>query len=126
MNSLISEGALQQRVRIKASQGGRRMFRNNCGVAYRNDGIPVRFGLGNDSKKSHESYRSSDLIGITPVVITQEHVGKTLGVFTSWEIKKPGWKYNPNDKHQRCQNAWNELVNSLGGDGRFITSEDQI
>ena len=30
---------------------------------------------------------SSDLVGITPVTITQEMVGQTLGVFTAAEIK---------------------------------------
>lgn len=121
-----SESALQQRIKIKASQQGRRMYRNNCGVAYRNDGVPIRFGLCNDSQKIHDQFRSSDLIGITPVTILPENVGQLFGLFTSWEIKKPGWVYNPNDKHESCQNAWNNLIVSLGGDGRFITSENDI
>jgi hypothetical protein len=121
-----SESSVMQAVRIKASQQGRRLWRNNSGAAFRDDGTPVRFGLGNDSVKTHDHLRSSDLIGITPCLIEPRHVGATFGLFTSWEIKKPGWVFSVNDKHSVCQNNWNNLIISLGGDARFITSEEQF
>lgn len=47
----------------------------------------VRYGLGNDSKKINDRFKSSDLVGITPVIIRPEHVGRTFGIFTGIEVK---------------------------------------
>jgi hypothetical protein len=121
-----SEAAVQQAVKIKASHQGRRMFRNNVGVLPREDGVPIRFGLANDSKAMNKNLKSSDLIGVSPIQITQDMVGTVIGQFTSLEVKKPGWTYNPNDEHQAAQQKWHELVIRFGGDSRFITHEDQL
>ena len=37
----------------------------------------------------------SDVFGITPITITEDDVGKTVGVFTAIEIKRPGNKPTP-------------------------------
>jgi len=121
-----SEAAVQQAVKIKASQQGRRMFRNNVGVLPRGDGVPIRFGLANDSKAMNKNLKSSDLIGISPLLINASHIGTVIGQFTSIEVKKPGWAYNPNDEHQAAQQKWHELITRFGGDSRFITHEDQL
>ena len=121
-----SEAAVQQAVKIKASKQGKRLFRNNVGVLPREDGVPIRFGLANDTKAMNKKLKSSDLVGIAPVLITQAHVGQVIGQFTCLEVKKPGWTYNPNDDHQAAQQAWHELITRFGGDSRFITHEDQL
>lgn len=121
----VSETAVQQRVRLKASRNGARLFRNNVGVLRDERGVPVRYGLANDSKQMNENMKSSDLIGITPVVITPAHIGHTVGAFTSYEIKRQDWKYR-GDKRETAQLAWLTLVNKLGGIGRFLTSEEDL
>ena len=55
------------------------MFRNNCGKLMDRNGRLVQFGVGNPG--------GSDLIGWTPVTITEEMVGQTLAVFTAIECK---------------------------------------
>jgi hypothetical protein len=47
----------------------------------------VRYGLGNDSRKINDRFKSPDLIGLTPVIIRPEHIGRTFGVFTGIEVK---------------------------------------
>ena len=56
------------------------IWRNQVGVAEYPGGIRVPYGL---------TKGASDLIGIRSVVITPEHVGRTLGVFTAVEVKTP-------------------------------------
>jgi len=76
----------------------------------------VRYGLGNDSAQVNSRLKSSDLIGITPVSVN----GNPVGVFTSYEIKKPGWRYTGTPR-EVAQLRWLELVVSLGGIGKFIS-----
>jgi len=61
----------------------------NCKtMLFRGDRIRyVRYGLGNDSKKLNEKFKSPDLVGITPVSIREKHVGRTFGIFTGVEVK---------------------------------------
>lgn len=117
-----SEARAQQEVRLEASKRGLRLWRNNVG-AYSESHPPspgTRWGLANESAAVNKAVKSSDLIGITPVTITPGHVGRILGVFTSIEMKRPGWVYKGND-HEAAQLAWLQLVVSLGGFAMFAT-----
>jgi hypothetical protein len=122
LDNLTTEAGAQQQVRIKASRAGIRLWRNNRGATYDQDRRMIRFGLGNDSDKIDKKIKSSDLIGITPHEITLADVGRRLGIFTSIEMKKPGWKYAGTDR-EAAQWKWGKLVISLGGIFKFSTGE---
>ena len=80
----------------------------------------MRYGLANESKKMNSFLKSSDLIGITPIKVEQEHVGSVFGVFTSIEVKHGGWKYTGRGREE-AQERWIKLVVSLGGIGWFAS-----
>ncbi len=119
--SAKSEAAVLAEIRLKASAAGWRLFRNNSGAAVLKDGSFVRWGLANDTP--HSQHASADLIGIRPVVITQDMVGTVIGQFVSVEAKCSEWKPRPNDKHEQRQRNWRDLVRSLGGYAIFSTGE---
>ena len=116
----MSEAAAQQRVRLEASQKGARLWRNNCGVLEDKTGRPVRYGLANDSPAVNKMIKSSDLIGITPHVVTPQDVGRTLGIFTAIEVKRHGWCFRGQDR-ETAQLRFIILVLSMGGIGKFST-----
>ena len=125
MSKLESE--VSQEVQIGARHHSCTLMRNNSGCLPDVNGTPVRFGLGNISKKHNYKIKSSDLLGITPVLITKEMVGMTLGVFTAVETKKEAW--NPDKKLDARENAQNNFINwvrSLGGFAGFANSVDII
>lgn len=114
----MSEAPIVKRVMMKASQIGSRLFRNNRGQFYTMDKKRiVRAGL--------EAPGASDLIGITPVVITKEMVGITLGVFTAPEVKDHDWKHPAND-HERIQENFHTQINKLGGFAFFIKDAEDL
>ena len=115
-----SEAAVQQRVRISESRKGNRLWRNNNGACEDITGRVIRYGLGNDSSQINKVFKSSDLIGITPHVVTPVDVGLRLGIFTSIEVKREGWSYKGTAR-ETAQFNWLKLVMSLGGIGRFST-----
>ena len=93
-----SESRVQADIRLATNLTGGVLFRNNSGAARDHTGRVVRYGLGNDSKRWNETCKSSDLIGITPIMITPEYVGRTMGIFTAIEVKREGWKYRGGDR----------------------------
>ena len=123
--SPLSEAAVQQQVRLEASKCGLRLWRNNNGAAFDKDGRMIRYGLGNDSASLNKQIKSHDLIGITPHVITGADVGKTAGIFTSYEVKRGDWRFTGTER-EIAQRAWMELVLSLGGISKFIKDAGEL
>lgn len=111
---LGSEAYAQSAVRLEATRKGYRLWRNNVGAGYMQDGSFLRFGLANDSKAVNDVVKSSDLIGIAPG-----------GQFVAREIKAPGWRYTGTE-HERAQLAFINLVLSYGGNAGFATGEGTL
>lgn len=118
-----SEAVIQQDIRLYASQIGASLWRNNIGVAQDATGRHIRYGLGNDSKRINDQFKSSDLIGVTPMMITPAHVGRMVGVFTAIEVKQAGWQYGGSEREQ-AQWKYLQLVASKGGFATFATAKE--
>jgi hypothetical protein len=104
-----SEARVQSAVRLEAASKGYWLGRNNSGALLDQRGVPVRFGLGNDSAAVNRVMKSADLIGIGP-----------NGQFVSVEVKRPGGVIHP------AQHAWAALVNRRGGLGLIVDREGQL
>jgi hypothetical protein len=117
-----SESGVSHVLRIKASEQGAILWRNNVGAGKLENGRFIRWGLCNDTKQINERIKSADLIGIRPVKITPDMVGKTIGQFLSREVKKRGWAYQGTN-HEAAQIRWCELINSFGGDASISTGD---
>ena len=122
-----SEAAVQAMLQIEAAKRGGALWRNNSGACVDQDGRQVRYGLGNTSAKLNDHFKSSDLIGITPLMVTSASVGQIVGVFTAIEVKAPGWQ-GPREGHNResSQNNYLKAVRALGGIGKFAQSTQDV
>ena len=121
-----SEAAGAAQIRLAAGRAGVPIWRNNNGGCTDQTGRLIRFGLGNESPALNARWKSSDLIGILPVVVQPSHVGKTLGVFLAVETKKPGWRLTPGDKRGQAQAAFLQSVQGFGGVGGFCCTADDF
>lgn len=97
----MSEAKLQSEIQMLVTKNGGRVFRNNVGKAW--VGRPnvikrkqqVIVGAGDvvlyNARPFHAGLckGSSDLIGWTPILITEKYLGKTLAIFSGLEIKGP-------------------------------------
>jgi hypothetical protein len=116
-----SEAAVQQQVRYRAALAGDLLLRNNVGVLKDRRGVPVRFGLANDSRAMNEHVKSADLIGIRRLLITPAHVGQTLGIFYSRECKEGSWRWSGSAR-EWAQLEWATIVWAHGGDACIVNS----
>jgi len=123
--SVKSEAYVQSVVRLEAGRKGVRLWRNNVGALLNERGVPVRYGLANDSKRLNEVVKSGDLIGWRPRLITPALVGSTIAQFVSRECKHPGWHYTGTE-HEIAQMKWAQLVSADGGDAAFCTGEGSL
>ena len=120
----LSEARVQEQIRLSASQNGAILWRNTVGALKDERGALIRYGLCNDTKMLNKNVKSSDLIGITPVTITEKHLGHLLGVFTAVEVKKSDWVYKESDARARAQMKFGEIVVSKGGFFTFANSKE--
>ena len=125
MTRKTSEDAVQSMVRRDFAFIGP-IWRNNNGACYDKTGRLIRYGLGNDSAKVNKKIKSSDLIGITPVVVTPEMVGQTIGVFTAVECKPSDWKLRASDDRGQAQLMFHMIVHAHGGYAGFATHPSDI
>lgn len=118
----VTEQLIKKRVQQEESFRKCTLWVNNSGCFLDKRDVPVRFGLGNISKKANDFMKSSDLIGIRKLTITQEMVGKTIGQFVAREVKKSTWKYK-GTAHEIAQKNFIDYINQFGGDAAFTTGE---
>lgn len=120
----LSEADLMRLVQIEASRLNSRLLRNNVGTGWVgktqrinptqiviHDPRPLHAGLG---------VGTSDLIGWTPVIINETHVGKTLAVFTAIEVKSKAGKLTGQ------QADFIKAVNAQGGVAACVRSIDDF
>ena len=119
-----SEAANSSIVRLEASRLGGRLFRNNVGACMTDTGF-VRYGLCNDSAALNKQVKSSDLIGLRPVVVQPSMVGTTIGQFVGREIKRTGWVYRGTPE-EAAQLKFLEIIVGLGGDACFCVGEGTL
>lgn len=121
-----SESETQQLIQIESPNWYCNLMRNNSGCFKDETGRLVRFGLDNTSTKRNELIKSSDLIGIKSIKITQEMVGQIVGVFTAIEVKKENWKRSKTDKKEEAQATFIEFIKAKGGIAGFCKNVDEF
>lgn len=115
-----SEGAVQNNLRLHLAQYPNwRVWRNNVGALKDKRGVPVRFGLANDSPGMNEKFKSSDLIcGETITAYAGQKVLQHVHI----ECKEEGWHYTGTDREQ-AQLRWLLMINLAGGRGYFFNGQ---
>ena len=116
-----TEADVQAHARGAGYSQGYRLWRNNVGALVDSRGVPVRYGLANDTPALNSSIKSGDLIGWQSVLIQPEHVGQRLAQFVSVECKAPGWPgVRPGNAREQAQARWALLVRAAGGQAHFV------
>lgn len=120
-----SESRVQSLVRLEASQKDVVLWRNNVGALLDERGVPVRYGLANESKAMNETFKSSDLIGIRRRIIQPHEVGCMFGQFVAREVKEGGWTYTGTGR-EVAQLTFGQLILAHGGDFAFAPGQGTL
>jgi hypothetical protein len=115
-----TEAFSMSRVRLESGPLRIKLWRNNVGAGYMDDGSFIRFGLANESDQMNKLLKSSDLIGIDGRPIEPHEVGRPRGRLVAREMKAPGWTYTGTER-EVAQRAFGNLVLAMGGDFAFAT-----
>ncbi len=118
----MSEAGVQAAVRLAWPKRGGVLYRNNVGVYSDVRGVPIRYGLANDSRQMNRKVKSSDLIGWLPCNLG----GTVRAVFAAIECKRAGWRFNPKDEREKAQNHFLQLVRAAGGVAGFATCVEDL
>lgn len=128
----MNEANIMRMIQVKVSTLGTRLFRNNVGIGWVGNivkvSVPGKIQINpgdillRNPRPLHAGLceGSSDLIGWTPVKITQEMVGKSLAVFTAVEVK------TETGHASEVQKNFLETIKSTGGIGLIGRSEDAV
>lgn len=108
-----SESLILKEIIAALSMDGVPLWRNNTGKARTVDGRFIKFGIPSADGGG------SDLIGITPVTITADMVGKTIGVFTAVEVKSASGRATAAQGRFICN------VKKLGGFAGIARSDSE-
>lgn len=108
----MSEADFMRRCLKRATEMGARLFRVNVGRAWVGDA--ERVGPDTVILRNARPFKAgvpgmSDLIGWTPVTITEAHLGQTLAVYTAVETKTPRGRATTE------QRQFIEVVSAAGG-----------
>lgn len=120
------ESAVQTHARLELARAGALVWRNNVGACEDKTGRIIRYGLCNESAQMNRALKSSDLVGVMPLTIRPEHVGRTFGVFLAVECKHSDWHITPGDERAQAQLRFLELVRGVGGVASFVTEPSQV
>jgi len=123
---MTSESVVQQNAMLYMARLGGHAWRNNVGACRDDTGRQIRYGLANTSAEMNKKIKSSDVIGITPVLIQPHHIGQTLGVFTALECKPSNWRWLPSDQRAPAQKAFHDIVKESGGFAGFVLGNEYI
>ncbi len=121
MAQTLRESTTTSFVRLDAAQQGDVLWRNNVGCLLDKTGRPVRYGLANDTPAMNKVIKSSDLIGIHPLLITPQMVGMIIGQFLAVEMKEEGWVFNHLEEREVAQKNFHDIVRANGGRAGFAT-----
>lgn len=124
---MSSEEIIQQQTRLAFAPIGP-MFRNNVGACEDKTGRQIRYGLCNESSQLNKVIKSSDLIGITPIIAFLASTGRweRLGVFTALEVKASSWRFSEADERAVAQAKFHAIVRDAGGFAGFVSDPGQI
>lgn len=122
----MRESSVQQRIRLVSAGLGYELWRNNVGACIDESGRAIRYGLANESKEMNRLIKSSDLVGIAPIIITPDMVGKRVGVFLAPECKHSDWKFNHLDERDVAQKTFHDIVRRAGGFAGFVRNEAEL
>lgn len=122
----MRESAIASHIRLAAAQAGLELWRNNNGAFKDDTGRVIRYGLCNDSPALSKRVKSSDFIGITPMIVTHAMLGNIIGVFTAIETKPSDWVFSDKDERAVAQAAFHDIVNKAGGFAGFARNVEEF
>ena len=92
----MSEQATKREIMLAIGRTAR-VFNNPVGNGWMGKVVAERYGMVTLAGARRVAYGlhvgSSDLIGWNSLLITQEHVGRRLAIFSALEVKKPGGRH---------------------------------
>lgn len=122
----MRESAAASHIRLFAAQQGIELWRNNVGACLDETGRMIRYGLCNDSPALAKRVKSSDFVGITPIIVTPAMVGHVVGLFTAVETKASDWVFRPSDERALAQSAFHDIVKRAGGLAGFARDIEEF